>query len=192
MRKISIIMLVLGAALALTSCAPSLHPFFTDENIIVKDELLGAWLSDSGEKCKFSKGGEDNYELLYVDDGAMRFEAQLFELGGKTYLDLYPKPMSEEINSYPNLVAAHLLARVEIGQEAISLSIMDGDWFERNDPGLAHERLGGTNGTNVLTASTRELQAFLLKHADDKDLFGQATVFHRLKPNECCFPTKNN
>lgn len=62
---------------------------------------------------------------------------------------------------------------------------MDGDWFERNDSGLAHERLGGPyDRTTVLTASTRELQAFLLKHNDDKYLFGEAAVFHRLKPDK--------
>jgi len=61
---------------------------------------------------------------------------------------------------------------------------MEGDWLERNDFSLAHERLGGTYGTIVLTAPTRELQAFLLKHAGDKDLFSPPKSFHRLKRDE--------
>jgi len=184
MRKIWKKLMVLSCALALTACTPSLHPYYTDENLVFTDELLGTWLSDTGEKCKFSKAGDNYYELLFVDDAAIRFEVRLLELGGATYLDLSPKPINEEVDSYPNLIPAHILARVEIGQEAISLAIMEGNWLERNDLSLAHERLGGTYGTIVLTAPTRELQSYLLKHAGDKDLFSPAKSFHRLKLNE--------
>jgi hypothetical protein len=157
-----------------------------NEDIVFSDALLGSWVSDSGEKCKFTKSGDNHYELLYVEDAPARFEARLIELGGGTYIDLDPKPLGKEIELYPaNLVPAHTLARVTIGKESISVAMMNGDWleklFDRKDLALSHERV---DGTIVLTAPTRELQAFVRKHAGDKELFGDAEVFHRIRSDE--------
>jgi hypothetical protein len=187
MQNILKTFVLFGIALALTACAPSLHPFFTDEDIVFNEKLLGMWVSDSGEKYKFARSGDNHYELLYVDDGLARFEARLIELGGATYLDLYPKLLGNDIDLYPtNCVQAHTLARVTIGEDSISITMMDGDWLkqlsDRNQLTLAHERLD--NGMIVLTAPTRELQAFALKHADDKEVFGEAEVFHRSHPGK--------
>jgi len=67
-----------------------------------------------------------------------------------------------------------LLARMEQG---------DDDWLkrlsDRNQLDLAHELIN--DNMIVLTAPTRELQAFALKHADSKEAFGEAAVFHRLR-----------
>jgi len=187
MQNILKIFVVFWAALSLTACAPSLHPFFVDEDIVFNESLLGVWISDSGEKCKFTRSGDKHYELLYVDDAPARFETRLIELGGATFLDLYPKPLGNDINLYPaNLVPAHTLARVKIGEDSISIAMMDGDWLkqlsDRNQLNLAHERLD--DGMIALTAPTRELRAFALKHAESKEAFGEAEVFHRLRSDE--------
>jgi len=190
MRNILKIFVVLGAAFALAACAPSLHPFFTEEDIVFNDELLGEWVNDSGEKCKFTKSGANHYEFLVEDEDPARFKARLFKLGDVTYLDLYPEPLSKEeplgkaIDTYPgNIVVGHSLARVTIGKNSISIAMMDGDWLkELSDQkriNLAHERLDG--GAIVLTAPTRDLQYFVLKHAGDKELFDDDEVFHRVK-----------
>jgi hypothetical protein len=187
MRKILKTFVVLAAALVLTSCAPSLHPFFTDANIVFNDDLLGEWINDSGEKCKFTKSGANQYEFLFVDKEPAPFIARLIKLGGVMYLDLYPKDSDRSVGSYlANIVPAHTLARVTIAGDSISIAMMDGDWLkqlsDRNQLDLAHERIA--DGDIVLTAPTSELQAFVVKHSDDKKLFGDADVFHRLKPGE--------
>src|SRR5262245_30726772 len=187
MQNILKIFVVFGIALALTACAPSLHPFFTDEDIVFNETLLGRWISDSGENCLFTKSGESNYGLLYMDGGPTRFEARLIELGGATFLDLSPKPLSKEIDLYPaNLVPAHTLARVTISKDSIAIAMMNGDWLkqlsDQNELTLAHERLD--DGMIVLTAPTRELQAFALIHADSKEAFGEAEVFHRARSDK--------
>ena len=80
------IFVVFWAALSLTGCdAPSLHPFFTDEDIVLNEALLGVWVSEPGEKCIITRSGDKHYELLYFDDAPARFEARLFELGGATF-----------------------------------------------------------------------------------------------------------
>jgi hypothetical protein len=187
MQNILKIFVVFGIALALTACAPSLHPFFTDEDIVFNEALLGSWINDSGETCLFTKSGDNNYGLLFMDGGPTRFEARLIDLGGATFLDLYPKPLSKEIDLYPaNLVPAHTLARVTISKDSIAIAMMDGDWLKRlsdqNQLDLAHERIN--DGMIALTAPTRELRAFALKHADSKEAFGEAEVFHRLRSDK--------
>jgi hypothetical protein len=178
MRRTVITFVVMGALLIMTGCVPSLQPFFTDEEIVFKDELLGAWISDSGEKCLFAKSGEDRYQFLYVDNGTLHFEARLIELGGAMFLDLYPKDHDHYF------VPAHTLARVTIEKDSISIGILNDDWLRRSidqrDYKLAHERLA--DGSIVLTAPTRELQAFIKTHANSREAFGEAKLFRRLEP----------
>jgi len=182
MRSIKMTLVVLGAALIFSGCVPSLHSFFTEENIVFNDALLGVWMSDSGAKCTFTKSDENHYEFLHVDETAARFEARLIELDGVTFLDLYPHKRD---SLYPaHFVPAHTLARVTIGEGSISIAPLDDNWLrklnDRNDLNLAHERFA--DGAIVLTAPTRELQAFVLSNAKSKEAFGNAEVFHRLKP----------
>jgi len=187
MQNILKIFVVVWAALSLTGCAPSLHPFFTDEDVVFNEALLGVWIGDSGKKCLFTRSGDNHYELLYVEDESARFEAQLIELGGATFLDLYPNPPGKGNGLYSvNFVPAHTLARVTIGEDSISIAMMNGDWLkqlsDRNQLDLAHERLD--DEMVALTAPTRELRAFALKHADSKEAFCEAEVFHRLRSDK--------
>jgi hypothetical protein len=185
MRNILKIFVVFVASLAMAGCfAPALNPFFTNENIVFNETLLGVWIKDSGEKCLFTKSGENHYELLYVSEATARFEARLIELDGVTFLDLYPKPMSEGNGLLlANFVPTHTIARVTISKDSISIAMMDGDWLkqlsDQNQLDLAHERLD--DEMIVLTAPTRELQAFALKHVYTKEAFGEAGVFHRIR-----------
>jgi len=185
MRNILKIFVIVGIALALTACAPALHPFFTDKDVVFNESLLGVWIDDSGGTCKFTQSGDNYYELLVLDEEPVRFEARLIELGGVRFLDLYPKPLGKDIGLYPeNFVPAHTLARVAIGKDSISIAMMDGGWLKRlsdqNQLDLAHERIN--DDMIALTAPTRELQAFALKNADNKDAFGEAAVLHRFHP----------
>jgi len=183
MRNILKIFIVFGIALALTACAPSLHPFYTDDDVVFDEALPGLWIDDSGGTYKFTKSGDNYYELLVMDDEPARFEARLIDLGGVTFLDLYPKPLGKEINLYPgNFAPAHTLARVTIGKDSISIAMMDGGWLKRlsdqNQLDLKHERIN--DDMIALTAPTRELQAFALKNIDNKEAFGEVEALHRI------------
>jgi hypothetical protein len=187
MRNILKLFIVLGIASALTACAPSLHPFFTDKDVIFNESLLGVWIDDSGEAVKFTKSGDDHYELLLMDAKPGRYEARLIDLGGATFLDLYPKPLSDDLIIYPsNIVPAHSLARVTIGKDTISIAMMQDDWLKRlsdqKQLDLKHERIDGD--VIALTAPTRELQAFALKHANNKEVFGAEDVLRRVHQGE--------
>jgi hypothetical protein len=181
MRRTIITFVVMGAMLIMTGCVPSLHPFFTDEKIIFKDALLGAWISDSGEKCLFAKSGEDHYQFLHIDNSAASFEARLTELDGAMFLDLYPQASDYD----PGLhLPVHTLARLTIEEDTISIALMMDDWLrqsiDQHDLNLAHERLA--DGAIVLTAPTRELQSFIKSHANSREAFSEAKIYRRLMP----------
>ena len=90
-----------------------------------------------------------------------------------TFLDLYQQ------ENESSLVRAHLIARVTIGKDSISIALLNYDWLrklsDQNKLNLPHERL--TDGTLVQTASTMELQAFILSNANNKEAFGDVEVF---------------
>jgi hypothetical protein len=173
----------LGAALLFSACSPSLHPFFNESNVVFRDTLLGIWIGPSGDRLTFTKSGNDHYELLYVDETSARFEARLFELGGATFLDLYPQIGDKGNSLYlTSLVRAHALVKLTIGEDSLSIALLDDEWLKKlsdqRQLGLAHERLA--DGTIVLTAPTSELQAFILRDANREEAFGESETFRRL------------
>ena len=183
--------------LFLTGCVPSLHPLFTESDVVFDHELLGAWSQgDSKDSWTFEKSGAKGYRLTTTDRpfatsdkrGGKRsgkFEAHLCQLGKFLFLDLYPQDsQAAETDFYKaHLIAAHSFLKVSIDGDDLHLAPLSHDWAEnrvaRKQFEIAHEVLDG--GAIVLTASTSELQAFVLQHAEDPEAFADAEAFHRTK-----------
>ncbi len=159
----------------IAGCIPSLHPLYTDETLIFDEALIGKWkINDKNDEqiWQFSKAGEKEYELRILQAGKEgRFAAHLLELDGKTYLDLYPaenKTMENLNDTYKmHLIAAHTFLKVNIAGSNLKLN-----WFMnellKDDPNqLRHEKVN--KDQIVLTASTEELQRFVIEHADEID-----------------------
>ncbi len=71
----------------------------------------------------------------------------------------------------------HLLVRVWQLEPELKLALFDFDWLkkhlEKNPEALAHRT---ENGSILLTAETRALQKFVLKHLADGELFDKPGV----------------
>lgn len=175
MKRIQFTLALLAAALLFIGCAPSLHPYATEETAVFNKFLLGEWLTDSGDRCVFKQTGEKQYEVLFEDDKPARYAARLFELGGGTYLDLSPE--TEQAGT----IRGHLLLRVTIAENELSMAMLEEGWLrklsDQRELTLPHERL--SDGTIILTAPTAELQAFLLRHAAHPSLFADPEVYRR-------------
>lgn len=183
--------------LVLTGCVPSLHPLFTESDVVFDRELLGAWSQgDSKDSWTFEKSGAKGYRLTTTDRpfatsdkrGGKRsgkFEAHLCQLGKFLFLDLYPQDsQAAETDFYKaHLIAAHSFLKVSLDGDDLHLAPLSHDWAEnrvaRKQFEIPHEVLDG--GAIVLTASTSELQAFILQHAEDPEAFADAEAFHRTK-----------
>jgi hypothetical protein len=193
MKKISLLTLSVTLMLLNGCVVKSLHPFYTEKDVIFNEELLGQWIDDDSTVWKieqsaspsgFLKGGfdhllMDSYVIKFGEPESI-FNGTLFRLNDIYYLDFFPM-MSElfddEFYSY-HLVPTHSLAKVEfLSGEMVKISWFNEAWltelFEQNKIKIAHEKVNIEHETEVyvLTASTRELQKFITKYGDDPDIY---------------------
>jgi hypothetical protein len=181
MKKRSLIA-TLGAAALLCSCIPSVNPFYTEKDVVFDARLLGEWQkkdkSDNPEIWKFEGTTNKTYTLTITDQKGRQgqFNAHLFQLKQEHFLDLIPDDCKYATNQ-ADLVAAsmypgHLLVRASQFEPGLKLAFFDFDWLqkylEKNPKALAHHREGDRL---VLTAGTRDLQKFVLKHLGKDELF---------------------
>jgi hypothetical protein len=159
----------------------SLHPLYTDKDVIFEPELLGIWSieeeDDSKETWEFSKNGENAYTLVSTDsDGKQgHFVVHLAKIEGLMFLDLYPAETDLQTDPLHQmlLIPSHMFLLVKQIRPTLKVSIMEPDWLdklldEKPDTIRRHETI---SNLIVLTASTEELQVFLIKHKTTEGAF---------------------
>ncbi len=185
-------------AALLGGCIPvmSLHPLFTEETLVFEEKLLGTWVDDSNNIWEFKDPNEQEkiYKLIFVDNEGQKgsFDARLTKLENKLFLDVYPSepPWDEED---PNKVewpfntfffmSVHTFIKVNGIEPELKLQLTDDDELKKllkeNPNSIEHTSI---EDKFVLTASTEELQAFVVKYADDSRVFTAEGVLARKKP----------
>jgi hypothetical protein len=183
-------------AVVLGGCVPSLHPLYTDKDVVFEEKLLGSW--EDGESIwKFDRGTDANsYDLTVVTDGNDgRFIANLVKLNGTMFLDLYPGPVEIKANDFykAHLLAAHTFIKVEHFDPNLSMRMMDPEKLEKlieSKPDIIKHEL--VEKRIILTASTAHLQAFIKKYQNDPNVFGEPSIMKRIivnepnEPNDLC------
>ena len=192
------IFFVLLLVLILPGClVKSLHPFYTDNNLVYKAELTGAWMDHDSNTWVISrhmkKTGlfkddipDQAYTIIFTDQkGSSKFMAHLFTIEKQLYLDFYP----DEDEGHTDLgnfhfIPAHSLAQVNLKGNSIEIRWYNEEWlvnlFNQNRIRIAHERVpydaddhNPDNYQVILTAPTSELQKFILKYGHDPEAFKQ-------------------
>ena len=160
------------AALLMAGCLPSLHPLYNDKTLIFKEELIGKWMGDDSI-WQFSRAGEKEYELRIRDDEKEigRFSAHLIEIKGLMFLDLFPddKPLEDLEDFYKiHILPVHTFMKVDQINPNLRLRMIDYDevkeMIESNPNVIKHEVVD--DDRIVLTASTEELQNFVVEHVE--------------------------
>lgn len=179
----------------------SLHPLFTKEDIAFDEKLLGDWIGDAnnmGAVWQFARFDESSatslpkdlqgeYKRVYrldIEDrdghkGAVA--ACLVKLGERLFLDIFPDrfPSGESDVEKVKLLynaffylPSHTFVRVDSIGDALKMHLTDDDEFDKlmdaQPKAIAYTE---TQDRPILTASTKELQAFVVKYADDRRLF---------------------
>lgn len=156
----------------------SVYPFYTPKDLVFDAGLTGRWnnASKTNEFWQLTDVGGKFYMLTTADEHDTNcFEAHLFQLKEYRFLDLLTTNRDEFE------MPLHLISRVTHDGTNLVLQFMDYGWLtsflETNPAALRHiivpEKADDTNNGNMLflTADTRELQKFLLKHAEDTNAF---------------------
>jgi hypothetical protein len=190
----------LGAAVLLCACIPSVNPFYTDKDVVFDTRLLGEWQekgkADDPEIWKFEIATNKVYKLTVTEKRGKQgeFAAHLFKLKREFFLDLIPTDCNYATNQ-ADLVGfamfpGHLLVRVPQLEPELKLAFFDFDWLgkylEKNPKALAHRTVGEDDKGILLTADTRDLQKFVLKH------LGEGELFDNDKPGEMVRKTNNS
>ncbi len=182
----------------MSACAVvSLHPLFTKDTLVFRKDMLGKWTDKDSESTewKFEDDNDENtpgYVLTYTGQKLNSNELEIFEydvhlvkLGEYYFLD-FERILSEEEESrfLSNLapwIPAHSFAKIEFKNNEMILYFFDAEKLEKlleqQKIRIRHERIDAD--IFVLTASSEELQKFVVKYANEPEAFEEATVLKR-------------
>lgn len=201
MKKQNIILVLLAIIFCIQSCLPSLHPLYTEKDLIFVEDLLGTWgqedepheagnklelSSSDGEIWRFEKAGEKEYTLIQVDDqGAEgKFEVRILKLGKYHFMDFMPLNASkkEKVNEFwsYHYVPVHTFAKIELTEEHLIIQMFNPEFLqellENKKIRIKNEKVGEGY---LLTAGTEELQKFVMKYAEEEKAYIEATSLKR-------------
>ncbi len=188
---LSILILIIG------SCIPSLHPLYTEEDLIFDPNIIGTWMTSDSTVWKFEKfipkkiPGSKNidqsdsklYKLIVNDGKPAFFHVHLLKLGEYLYFDFYIREYKIENDMADmHLFPVHTFARVQADDNSIVLEHFNIEFIENlikeNKVKIKHE---WSYDNLILTAGTKELQKFVIKYADDEDLYDDKPVMLKRK-----------
>jgi hypothetical protein len=173
----------------------SLHPLFNEKDVVFDEKLLGTWV-DPNTTWEFSRIAEPKnaYKLIFSDKEGKKglFVAHLVKLKDKLFLDACPAPWEQQD---PNkiewayntlfLIPAHTFIKINSIEPQLKMLRTDDEQmreFLKADPNAVKHTV--LEDKPVLTASTNELQAFVLKYAYDSRVFAETIVLGRKKTAE--------
>ncbi len=170
MRYFKYVVVVAVALLAQGCLIVSIHPLYTEKDVVFDEALLGTWGDVSGdeETWVFEQAEEKAYRMTVNEAGKEpgQFEAHLVKLGEYLFLDLYPEE-PDGVNEFftSHVIPAHSIWRATIAGDTLSLAGLNYDWLTQEiDAGrldIEHEKL---KDLLVLTGKPKDLQMFVLKH----------------------------
>lgn len=175
---------ILALAMLATGCiVTSVHPLYFEENVVYDQTLLGTW-SEKGENESwlFKKAEGKMYQLFIFDEESSgEFEARLVRLGDYLFLDIFPKEQQSGNLLYNlHMVPMHSFMKVSIEEDVLHLAPLDKEWFDekmkQKKITIKHEK---RDDLSILTASTQEIQEFVLKYADNEDVFEFGDLYRR-------------
>ena len=167
--RFTLLLTILAGVAGMTGCAPAvaIHPLFTTQDLVSDLPLEGAWTTQDGEIWRIQKSG-DGYDVAAVPAGNSKevseFNVHLLRLKDSEFVDVASK-------SDPEVgVAGHLFGKIRMEGDELYVSLIDETWLKHMaEAGQAPQSIVGEGRQLVLTASTSELQKFILLHAADPD-----------------------
>ena len=182
----------------LGGCVPvmSLNPLYTKDNVVYDNRLLGTWVDDpNGPEMTWHFESVDKpknaYKLIFTSEDGLKgsFIAHLVKLRDDLFLDIFPGKAPWDLED-PNesdwpynsllMVPVHTIVKIDSVGPRLKMRLMLETELKKlleEDPDvIAHVTV---EDRPVLTASTKELQAFVLKYADSDKLFSGEIALER-------------
>lgn len=173
--KKSIVAVAQIVLLLLAGCERSLEPAYNEADVVFDAALLGEWVDD-GSTWKITRGRGKAYTVVLADKNgrAGTFAGHLFRLDRSLFVDLFPNEAdlrSSELYR-DHFVRTHTFYLVVRTEPTPQFANLNNDWMKehlaKNPTALRHVRL---DDDVLITASTGEIQLFLLRHLNTKGAF---------------------
>ena len=185
MNKITLLA-VIGLTAFLVSCVvPSLHPFYTEKDVVFDKDLLGIWAEENGNNIIiFREKAHNVYTVENIQESkSAQYKGHLFRLNGHLYLDLYPEYEGKNSLHSLHLIPVHSIMQCRLESDKMVLYPLN---YEEIEKGLTSGQLRGLRYEKfddriILTSPTSELQKFIISYAEDKILFSEAHVLKKIK-----------
>jgi ribonuclease BN (tRNA processing enzyme) len=183
--------LLLTAVLLAGCWQKSVHPFYTEKDLVAEPKLSGTWKEqkDGDEDNKmiwtFNDATPLRFDLTFrKGDEKLEYDAHVFRLEGTRFLDIMSR--SREVSTLP----VHHLFKIEELGATLKIAPLSTEWMQKwlrkNPASLAHvvviepeHRDDREQDELVLTADTKALQSFLRTHLNDEGFFTKPTTFIR-------------
>ena len=183
MQRIVVVAL-LSALACLTGCVQSVLPIYTKKDVVVEPALVGLWSHRRGPDWSFTRSNKKSYRLVSTSKkgGSQRFVAYLAKIDGMLFLDFSPDDPKLARNEEFYL-PIHTWCRVELTESTLSLHFLNHKWLTEliaeNPDAIGHAKINDQRF--LLTAPTREFQAFVVKHAKTRDAFVRVKLTKKVR-----------
>ena len=188
-KKLFLLAGVMLLALVMSGCFTlSIHPLYFEKDLTFNPGLVGIWSpekspEESSETWTFLPEEDNMYRLVIQESDGDEgyFEARMLRLGKHLFLDFYPEE-PEGTNEFlmNHVIPAHSFTRISLEGHVLKMAFFDYSWLEENIKAnkikIKHET---RDDMIVLTASTQELQDFVLKHLDEAFVFEEDPLYRR-------------
>jgi hypothetical protein len=176
-------------------CVRSIHPFYTDSQLMFDPALLGVWSDAEGKNTFAVTGAADarQYNVIYTDKDAKagRFIVHLAKLErpnqpAQLIADMMPDDLKTNDNDTykAHLLPLHTFMLVRYDAGAMKVRTMSYEWcrdyLKAHPDALKRETVNSDDF--ILTAATDLLQAFILQHMGTPNAYGEETEFKWIKP----------
>ena len=199
MKKIALTTAFALLLIFLSGCLTTIHPIFTEKDLAYDSKLIGAWDTENeGKKGKVTINNlatensvelpgnisvikQKGYFIIYQDENGKvsdQYIAFLARIGKHLYFDYFPadKKGDRKLDEFfgVHFVRMHTSYRVEILKDgSFELTQLDEGYvrrlIEEKKIRISYEKDADDN--TVITASTKELQQYLLKYGDEPSAY---------------------
>jgi hypothetical protein len=165
------------ACLFLAGCPSfSVHPLYTDQDVVVEPALEGTWSRGSAgnEKLLFQKSGVSEYSLAIFSPEtrvSQNYDVHLVRLGNQLFMDLIFRDqaidgakLADPFGSVP----AHVIVKLKISGDDLAYATLEDDALQRQSlSGGAALDYQMTSGSLLVRTPTDALRSYISAHAED-------------------------
>lgn len=201
-KHILIVAIIVTIITALSGCLSTVHPLFTEKDLLFDSRLLGTWqYEDGNDSISFERGTEASFKQLppalrklankaYVmtakdDEGEAKYYAFLTRIGNGLYLDYYPyinEPLQDFEPFYmQHIVKMHSFFQLNFNDNGtFTTRQFEGDFLkdliDKNQIRIKYQKR--FDGSYVITAPTEELRQYVLKYGEVSEAYNSKSVVH--------------